>query len=50
VRLPSVPEQLGLSLPAEAIQEIFEEFEPRRLMFLDGRFALALALPTIKGR
>jgi ribosomal peptide maturation radical SAM protein 1 len=42
--------QLGLRLPAEAVQELFIEFRDRGLMFLDGPFALALALPAIKLR
>jgi ribosomal peptide maturation radical SAM protein 1 len=42
--------QLGLRLPAEAVQEFFIEFRDRGLMFLDGPFALALALPAIKLR
>jgi ribosomal peptide maturation radical SAM protein 1 len=46
----AVRERLGLRLPAEGIQEIFDEFSQRGLMFLDGRFALALALPSVKGR
>ena len=41
---------LDLRLPADAVQEIFEEFQRRGLMFLDGRFALALALPAVKSR
>ena len=36
--------------PVEAVQEVFEEFQKRGLMFLDGQFALALALPAVKGR
>ncbi len=46
----AVRQELDLHLPAEAIQEIFEEFGNRGLMFLDGQFALALALPAIKAR
>jgi ribosomal peptide maturation radical SAM protein 1 len=46
----AVRRSLGLHLPAEAIQEVFQEFRNRGLMFLDGRFALALALPAVKGR
>ena len=46
----AVRQELDLHLPAEAIQEIFEEFGKRGLMFLDGQFALALALPAIKAR
>ncbi len=41
---------MGLNLPVEAIQEVFEEFQKRGLMFLDGQFALALALPSVKTR
>jgi len=32
------------------VQEIFEEFRQRGLMFLDGQFALALALPAVGSR
>jgi hypothetical protein len=46
----AVRRELGLHLSAEAIQEVFEEFQQRGLMFLDGQFALALAIPTVKGR
>jgi ribosomal peptide maturation radical SAM protein 1 len=46
----AVRRSLGLHLPAEAIQEVFQEFRNRGLMFLDGKFALALALPAVKGR
>jgi hypothetical protein len=44
----AVRERLGLRLPADDIQEIFADLEQRGLMFLDGRFALAL--PSVKGR
>jgi ribosomal peptide maturation radical SAM protein 1 len=50
VTAAAVRRKLGLSLPAEAIAEIFEEFRRRGLMFLDDRFALALALPAVSGR
>ena len=46
----AVRRELDLHLPAEAIQEVFEEFAARGLMFLDGQFALALALPARKAR
>jgi ribosomal peptide maturation radical SAM protein 1 len=46
----AVQKRLGLSLSAEDIGEVFTEFSQRGLMFLDGRFALALALPSVKGR
>jgi ribosomal peptide maturation radical SAM protein 1 len=46
----AVRRQLGLDLPVEAVQEIFNEFSRRGLMFLDGQFAVALALPSVKGR
>jgi ribosomal peptide maturation radical SAM protein 1 len=46
----AVRQELDLRLPVEAIQEIFEEFRGRGLMFLDGQFTLALALPAIKAR
>lgn len=46
----AVRRELGLELPVEAIQEVFTEFGERGLMFLDGQFALALALPAIRSR
>jgi hypothetical protein len=46
----AVRRELGLELPAEGIAEIFAEFGRRGLMFLDGQFALALALPAIRAR
>ncbi len=46
----AVRRALGLRLSAEDIREIFEEFRKRGLVFLDGQFALALALPAVKGR
>ena len=46
----AVRRKLGLQLPVEAVQEVFEEFQKRGLMFLDGPLALALALPAVKGR
>jgi hypothetical protein len=46
----AVQRKLGLRLPAEGVREIFEEFRQRGLMFLDGQFALALALPAVGSR
>lgn len=46
----AVTRELNLRLPAEAVQELFEEFRMRGLMFLDGQYALALALPAVKAR
>ena len=46
----AVRRELGLRLPVEAVQEVLEEFQKRGLMFLDGQFALALALPAVKTR
>jgi ribosomal peptide maturation radical SAM protein 1 len=46
----AVQERLGLHLAPGDIQEIFADLGQRGLMFLDGRFALSLALPSIKGR
>lgn len=45
-----VHERLGSDLALEDIQEAFEEFQRRGLMFLDGSLALALALPATAGR
>jgi ribosomal peptide maturation radical SAM protein 1 len=46
----AVRRKLDLPLPAEGIHEIFQEFQRRGLMFLDGQLALALALPGVKSR
>jgi ribosomal peptide maturation radical SAM protein 1 len=46
----AVRRNLGLRLPEEAIREVFQEFQRRGLMFLDGQFALALSLPAVKSR
>ena len=46
----AVRRELDLHLPAGAIQDIFEEFRRRGLMFLDGDLALALAVPAAKSR
>jgi hypothetical protein len=43
----AVRRKLDLRMSAEAIQEIFEEFAHRGLMFLDGQYALSLALPAV---
>jgi ribosomal peptide maturation radical SAM protein 1 len=42
----AVHDRLGGRLPVGAIQEAFDEFQKRGLMFLDGSLAVALALPT----
>ena len=46
----AVRRSLDLRLPAEGIQEVFEEFQRRGLMFLDGQFVLALAVPAVARR
>jgi ribosomal peptide maturation radical SAM protein 1 len=46
----AVRRELNLRLPAEEIHEVFQEFQQRGLMFLDGPYALALALPALSGR
>jgi ribosomal peptide maturation radical SAM protein 1 len=46
----AVRASLGLDLPAEDIQELFEEFQRLGLMFLDEQFVLALAVPAVAGR
>lgn len=50
VTMAAVRRQLDLQFPAEALREIFEEFSRRGLMFLDGEFALSLAVPAVKAR
>ncbi len=47
---PAVRAALGLDLPTDGIQELFEEFHRQGLMVLDGQFALALAVPAVPGR
>jgi ribosomal peptide maturation radical SAM protein 1 len=42
----AVRERVGRQLAVEAVQEAFDEFGERGLMFLDGTLALALALPA----
>jgi ribosomal peptide maturation radical SAM protein 1 len=46
----AVRRSLNLHLPAEGIQEIFEEFQRLGLVFLDEQFVLALAVPGVTGR
>jgi ribosomal peptide maturation radical SAM protein 1 len=46
----AVRRKLGLRLPEEDIREVFQEFQRRGLMFIDGDFALALSLPAVKSR
>jgi len=46
----AVRRSLNLRLPAEGIQEVFGEFERQGLMFVDGQFVLALAVPAVTGR
>jgi ribosomal peptide maturation radical SAM protein 1 len=46
----AVRRKLDLRLPQEAIQDVFQEFQRRGLMFLDEQFALALSLPAVKSR
>jgi ribosomal peptide maturation radical SAM protein 1 len=46
----AVRAELGLALPVEAVQDAFDQFQERGLMFLDGELALALALPATPGR
>jgi hypothetical protein len=50
VTAAAVRRRLDLALPADGIGEVFGEFARRGLMFLDGPYALALALPAMKGR
>ena len=46
----AVRAKLGLSMPAKAIEDAFDQFRDRGLMFLDGNLALSLALPATRGR
>ncbi len=46
----AVRDRLGPGVPVETVQEAFDEFARRGLMFLDGSLALALAIPAVTGR
>ncbi len=46
----AVRRSLGLRLPEQGVQEVFAEFARLGLMFLDGQFVLALAVPAVTGR
>jgi ribosomal peptide maturation radical SAM protein 1 len=46
----AVRRSLDLHLPEQELHEVFEEFARQGLMFLDGHFALSLAVPAITGR
>ena len=46
----AVKDRLQLSLPVEAITEIFGQFAERGLMMLDGTLALTLAVPGVRGK
>jgi len=46
----AVQQKLGLRRTVDTVQAIFAEFEQHGLMFIDGTWALALALPAVPGR
>jgi ribosomal peptide maturation radical SAM protein 1 len=46
----AVRTRLGLTLPVGAVEEAFDEFQRRGLMFLDESLAVALAVPAVAGR
>jgi hypothetical protein len=46
----AVHARIGTDRRVEEVAEAFAEFGRRGLMFLDGRRALALALPAVAGR
>jgi ribosomal peptide maturation radical SAM protein 1 len=46
----AVRDRLRLEMPVESVQEAFDEFRRRGLMFQDGTLAVSLALPTVEGR
>jgi hypothetical protein len=50
VSASAVHQKLQLDMPIAAVEEAFEEFRRRGLMFLDESRAIALALPAIAGR
>jgi ribosomal peptide maturation radical SAM protein 1 len=41
---------LALGQPVGFVEEVFDEFERRGLLFRDGTLAVALALPAVQGR
>jgi hypothetical protein len=43
----AVRKELDLDLPVEAVAEAFSEFQRRGLMFVDGKRAVALAIPAV---
>jgi hypothetical protein len=46
----AVRDKLHLTTDEDTIQQVFDEFAQRGLMFLDGPRALSLALPAVPGR
>jgi ribosomal peptide maturation radical SAM protein 1 len=46
----AVASRLGHAVSEGNVREVFEEFQRRGLMFLDGTLGVALALPAVRGR
>jgi hypothetical protein len=46
----AVRDRLRLERPIGFVEEVFDEFQRRGLMFRDDTLALALALPAVAGR
>jgi hypothetical protein len=46
----AVRDKLKLDLPVSAVQDAFDQFQRRGLMFGDDSLTLALALPAVTGR
>jgi ribosomal peptide maturation radical SAM protein 1 len=46
----AVRDRVDHDLPVRAVEDAFEQFQERGLMFLDGTLALSLALPATQGR
>ena len=46
----AVHDELGLDLGVGEVQRLFDQFERLGMMMLDGKHALALALPAVTGR
>jgi hypothetical protein len=50
VTATAVQRGLPPGLPDDFVEQAFQEFRQRGLMFLDGSLGLALALPAVPGR
>ena len=46
----AVRDRLRLGQPVGFVEEVFDEFQRRGLMFRDDKLAVAVALPAVAGR